>query len=168
MIESLAFHPSGFRVSDHRKAIPIKVKFEATVGQNGRCPKCTEKLGDWEETDFDHNPALTLRPWDEVAQDFIPPQLDPQFIEASHKDCHKIKTFGRGGEKRITTRGSDIGERKRVRDLTNSEREFRARLLAKDAGEEAPAPKRGKDKIANAKRPWPKRPFPKAAKRKIA
>jgi hypothetical protein len=60
------------RVSDVRKAITLGVKLAVALRQLG--------FAKGERVDFDHDPALALRPWDDEKQDFIPPQLDPDFI----------------------------------------------------------------------------------------
>jgi hypothetical protein len=52
---------------------------------------------------FDHDPALALRPWDEEKQDFIPPQLDPEYIVIRTEPAHDKKTNGNGA----TSFGSD-------------------------------------------------------------
>ncbi|THK34010.1 hypothetical protein EHS39_32900 [Ensifer sp. MPMI2T] len=101
-----------------------------------------------EQVQFDHNPALALRPIDPATGDTIPPANDPEYIELLLIAEHKEKTFGKGGEKRVTTAGSDIGNIAKVRRLTEAQEEARRRMLAKDAGEKPVRKSR-----------WPKRPF---------
>lgn len=128
-----------------RKRIPDRVKLEAALRRFGL------KV---EDVQFDHNPALALRPINKLTGDTIPPANDPAHIDMLLVDEHKLKTFGRGGEKRITTADGDIGKISKVRRLTKKQEAFRQRLLAKDAGEE-PAPRKSK---------WQSRPFKPKAK----
>lgn len=165
VIDISTSEPTSFRVKDHRKAIPTSVKFEAVMRQDGKCAHCGVKLGAWSDTRFDHRPALQERAWNEEAQDFEPPQNDPNFLDAIHVNCHDVRTNGRGGEKRICTAGSDAGNAGKVRRLTRTEEEFRRKLLAKtDPDAIAPEPRRHKQKIPNRKAAWPSRPFPKRPK----
>ncbi|RWX72596.1 hypothetical protein EOA24_00510 [Mesorhizobium sp. M2A.F.Ca.ET.039.01.1.1] len=123
-----------------RKAIPDRVKLIAALRRMGLTI---------EQVQFDHNPALELRPIDPETGDTIPPANSPDHIDLLLITEHKTKTFGRGGDKRITTAGSDIGNIKKLRHLTKDEEAFRRRLLAKAEGE--PEPKK--------KSRWPSRPF---------
>ncbi|MDQ0422372.1 hypothetical protein J2045_003420 [Peteryoungia aggregata LMG 23059] len=129
---------------DRRKAIPLSVKLEVAL----------RKLGlTIEQIHWDHSPPLALREWDPVKQDTIPPANDPRHIELLLITDHKTKTFGRGGEKRITTAGSDIHAIAKVRRLTKAQEEARRRMLAKtEPGESEPVNPRKKTK-------WPSRPF---------
>lgn len=140
-------------VQDHRKAIPLKVKLQVLVRQ-ARCGACGEKLGSVDDTRFDHRPALVARPWGAGAGDFDPPQLDPEHIEAIHVDCHLHRTVGRrrGASKTVTTRGSDVGEAARTKNIVAKQEEFRRRLLEKEPGKSSRPPSR-----------WPKRTMRKAS-----
>lgn len=132
-----------------RKAIPLSVKLDVAL----------KKLGlSIEAVNWDHNPPLALREWDPVKGDTIPPANDPDHIEILLIADHKTKTFGRGGEKRITTAGSDIHAIAKVRRLTEAQEEARRRMLARaEPGESEQANPRRKSK-------WPSRPFPKRKK----
>jgi hypothetical protein len=129
-----------------------------------------------EELNFDHRPPLCDRPYDTVAGDFIPPQNDPNHIDAIPKPDHDKRTFGRepGALKTVTTRGSDMGERARTSDIRAADAVHRARIAAKsgrpDLADEILAGTRFKKKhtrpkakIPQRKNPWGtgKRPFPK-------
>lgn len=110
--------PAGtFRVSDYRKPIPEKVK-RAVIAR---------------DHDFDHRPPLCDRDYDTEAGDFIPPQHDPNYIFPTTKGRHKELTTGRreGAEKTVTTRGSDVGERARTRDIRTDELLHKAKLASK-------------------------------------
>lgn len=136
------------RTSDHRKAIPTKIKVQVLINQ-ARCAACGEHLGTLANTEFDHRPALVLREWDEKAGDYVPPQLDPNYIEVIHVDCHQFRTTGKRGEKTVTTRGSDVGEAARIDSISAKQAEFRRRILRKRPGQAA---KKSKSR-------WPKRKF---------
>jgi hypothetical protein len=104
-----------------RKAIPDRIKLQVVLRQDGRCPHCGERLGPLSGLNFDHRPAIINRPVNEDDTDYVPPQLDPEYIEAIHElPCHRERTIGRGGEKRITTAGSDIGIRDKTRRLVEA------------------------------------------------
>lgn len=105
-----------------------------------------------EDVQYDHNPALELRPINELTGDTIPPANDPAYIDMLLIDEHKVKTFGRGGERRITTADGDIGKIAKVKRVTAKQEEFRRNLLSKQPGE--PTARKSK---------WPTRTF---AKRK--
>lgn len=118
-----------------RKAIPDKVKLKvvllAVERNQGRCPHCKQHLGELSGLNFDHRPALINRAVNEAGTDYVPAQLDPEFIEPLHIDCHKVRTFGPGGEKRITTAGSDIHTRDKTDRLSEANGEFCRVVLAK-------------------------------------
>ena len=153
---SAPYRPPGLTTAHLRKGITPVVKVQVILNQGGRCAASGEVLTDARKVRFDHRPPLQDRPWNPDADDFDPPQNDPAYIEAIATEEHDRRTFGPGGEKRITTRGSDLREAARTRALTEAEASFRARLLAKHsaAGDPAPRPK--------PKRRIPSRPFPKA------
>ena len=115
-----------------RKLTPLD-KLKVMTAQS-RCPLCGEKLGDIKGVQFDHVHALALGGTDTLDN-----------LRAVHIACHAVKTHGNGA----TTRGSDIGEIAHGRKVVRAHEEFRARLLAKDAGKDKPRSK------------WASRPFPK-------
>lgn len=110
---------------------------------------CLDALGfkPDDEIEWDHVWALGLR---ERTADggYIPDANDPRYIRPRLKDGHAVKTRGNGA----TTAGSDVGNMRHLRDLTRKEREFRERLLMKEAGKRIIG---GKPK----KYQWPSRPF---------
>lgn len=143
------------RPRPRRKAIPDRLKLEVTLKQGGRCKACGEKLHELADTQFDHRPALVNRNVNAEGSDYIPPQLDPEHIQALHVDCHRVRTSGRPA----TTAGSDIHIRDKTKALQEQQAEFRRNLHAKGSGEPPPAAKKAKGR-------WPKRkmesrPFPK-------
>ncbi len=177
-----------FKVSDYRKAIPAMTKVVCVLNQDGKC-SCGKKL-EGDNIDFDHDPALNQRDYDTDAGDFIPPQNDTAHMRARHADCHKVKTFGPGGEKRIHTRGSDRSEPGRLDKIRERHEAHTARIAApigridsteaqggslvvvgtlNDAGVEfvrnllRPSPRREQPKTK-----WPSRPFRGKAKKRKA
>lgn len=140
--------PGTFKVSDYRKAIPDWVKivcamralakeFENFLNgkQNGWPAGIKAREVEWVRAlRFDHRPALQDRPYDLDAGDFIPPQNDPDHIEAIPSAHHDERTFGRkpGAEKTVTTRGSDIGEAKRTRHIQDNDAIRRAKIASRD------------------------------------
>lgn len=115
----MILQPGSFTVSDYRK--PITAATERAVRKR---------------YELDHRPALTDRPYDTAAGDFIPPQNDPAFIELIGAKEHDQRTFGRKPDaaKTVTTRGSDTGERARTKDIRTSEA-IHAAALASKAGD---------------------------------
>lgn len=132
------------RAPARRKHIPLKAQLHAALRQLGFEPH---------EVELDHSPALVLREWDDEAQDTVPPASDPRFLIWRPKAEHAAKTFGHGGEKRITTAGSDIGNAAKVKRIEKDPaggEEFRRRILETKRGER---PERPRSRI-------PCRPFP--------
>ncbi|TAI67617.1 hypothetical protein [Bradyrhizobium sp. Leo170] len=127
-----------------RPPIPCKVKLQVLLNQEGRSTINNEKLGRIEHTNFDHRPALEARKFDTAAWDTIPPANDPNFIEAITVNQHDRRSNGPGGTRRITTRGSDTGERARTRKIQRSHTEHQAAMEAKAKGR--PRPKSAKPK----------------------
>lgn len=104
------------------------------------------------KVEFEHRPALWERRFDTVTRDTIPPSQDPAHIYALTAEAHDVATHGRGGEKRITTAGSDSGNRAKLRALTADQEDFVRRILAKRPGRR----RRRTGKIPS--RPFSKRP----------
>jgi hypothetical protein len=144
----------------YRPTIPMTTKFNVAMRQDGRCPRCGNKLGEWKDVQFDHDPALQLRAWSEDLQDTLPAANDVEFIRALHKDCHAEKTTGRRGESKLSKRGGDISEVAKVRRITRKEEEFRKRLLTKGDAE----PDSGEASSRWPRRKMQSRPFPKRKK----
>lgn len=135
------------RASDHRRHIPVGVKLHSALLLLGYSDEQIASGIQW-----DHFPAITLRTFDEATGQLVPAVNDPHFIRPMLKPAHDIKTFGPGGEKRITSAGGDIHASAHTKRLERQQADFRARMLAKDRGEAPPAP-------AKRKRRIPSRPF---------
>jgi hypothetical protein len=80
----------------HRPAIPLLVKYLAVLRHFGLKP------GDIE---FDHDPPLALREYDEASRTYSPPANDPDRIVMLLKADHRAKTHHPRGPH--TTIGSD-------------------------------------------------------------
>jgi hypothetical protein len=120
-------------VKDVRKNIPLSIKLAVALRMLG--------FAKGQRVDFDHDPALGLRPWDVEKQDFIPPQLDADFIVIRTTPDHSIKTNGNGA----TSYGSDKHAIAKINRVSEAEEAFRRRLLAKaDPDIDAPARKRSR------------------------
>ena len=125
-----------------RPGMPLGVKLRAALYALGLDP---------DDVDFDHNPPLAMRPIDPVTGDTVPPANDPRYIVPLARAGHKAKTFGSS-----VPLSSDISKIAKLKRVEKGEAEFRARLLAKDAGDPVTI-KKG--------RSWPKRPFGRRAPR---
>lgn len=128
-----------------RKSIPDRVKLIVALKRAGLTV---------DRVRFDHTPPLAMREWDEKAGDTIPAANDPVYIQMLTLDEDRVKTYGRGGEKRATVADGDIHKIAKMRRLTKAQEESRRRMLARDAGDQPDTPKSK----------WPKRPFTKRPK----
>ena len=126
-----------------KQKLTIMARYCRCPGLPERGITCGKHLPAMQDCEFDHIHARALGGSDEL-ENYRP--LCP--------DCHKIKTNGLGGEKRIASNGSDKHAVAKTRRITKKQEEFRRRLLAKDAGE--PLSRNSK---------WPSRPFPKRKRR---
>jgi hypothetical protein len=126
------------RVSDVRKAIPLRVKLQAALMAAGFTYEEVTTPG---AIHFDHDPALGLR--ERVGGDFLPAQLDPRFLVPRRVEEHRKKTSGAGA----TCAGSDVHKIAKVKRLSKEHEDFRRRMLAPDKPRKEP------------KRKWPSRPF---------
>jgi len=124
-----------------RKPIPLKVRLEAALLALGLDPA---------DVEWDHAPALGLRPVNAAGDDYDPPQHDPLYIVPRPTVRHARKT---NGDPAVPLSG-DKAKIAKTKRLEARHAEFRARLLAKDGHPPGPAkPSR-----------WPKRKFPRRAK----
>lgn len=128
-----------------RKRIPDKVKLIAALRRSGLTI---------EQVQFDHDPALELRPINPVTGDTVPPANDPDHITMLLIKEHKDKTFGPGGEKRITTAGSDVHKIHKLGRLKTEHEEFQRRVLSREPRDETKPKSR-----------WPKHPMGGARKK---
>jgi hypothetical protein len=121
-------------VKDVRKNIPLSIKLAVALRMLG--------FVKGQRVNFDHHPALGLRDWDEEKRDFIPPQLDPEFIVIRTKPVHDKKTNGNGA----TSYGSDKHAIAKIVRVSDAVEAFRRRLLAK-ADPDIDAPPRERSRI---------------------
>lgn len=97
------------RPAEPRRAVPMRVQRDLALQL---AADLMRKLGMVPvdvpvEFELDHTPALCLREVDPTTGEHIPHQHDPSCLIWRTKEAHAVKTHGPGGEKRITTAGSD-------------------------------------------------------------
>ncbi|MES0071868.1 hypothetical protein [Mesorhizobium sp. M0058] len=73
------------------RALTIMEKLEIVVRQGGKEPG-GDRLNPLDGVQFDHDPALQRRRWNEEAKDTIPPACALDFIVALNKPAHGTKT----------------------------------------------------------------------------
>lgn len=115
-----------------RKTIPLSVKRQVLARQNGHCAECRTIFTTDDKPQYDHRPAIILRPVNVDGTDYHPPQNDPAFIEALHKPCHLRRTVGRipGAERTITTKGSDAHLAAKFRKLEGKNKPRKRQTIA--------------------------------------
>ena len=133
-------------VRNVRKDITLRVKLAVALRMLG--------FAKGQRIDFDHDPALGLRDWDEAAQDFIPPQLDPELITIRSKPAHDVKTNGNGA----TSYGSDKHAIAKIDRVSEAVEAFRKRMLAK-VDPDVDAPPRERSRIPSRGFSREHRPF---------
>lgn len=106
-----------------RRYIPLTIRLRVALRQLAAVLEC-----DARDLQLDHDPALVLRPLNTRKTDTVPPANSAEHLIYRAKESHKVKTFGPGGEKRITTRGGDIHESKRTARLSEKTAEFQRRV----------------------------------------
>ena len=108
--------------------MPKAVKLESRRLSGEMCGcGCGQPLPPFEAkgaTEYDHRPSLMNRRWNARKRDWEPAANDPRYIRPLLPKCHKAATFGPGGEKRITTRGGDIGEKAHERSMRDKHQTF--------------------------------------------
>lgn len=116
-----------------RPHMPDSVKLEAALLQGIACSCCGELAfkgqGEWH-----HDPALELRAYNPATKKYTPEANDPKFIRYLLKDHHAKQTHGPGGEKRITTKGSDNHTAKQLDKLRDANREHAKTMSTKGVG----------------------------------
>ncbi|WEX10334.1 hypothetical protein [Chelativorans sp. AA-79] len=73
------------------RALTVREKLEIVVRQGGKEPSGA-RLNPLDGVQFDHQPPIQLRQWDEAKQDTIPPSCDLNHIVALNKPAHATKT----------------------------------------------------------------------------
>lgn len=125
----------------YRPNMPLSVKLQAAILQLGLDPA---------RVDFDHNPALGLREFDEKTKTYTPDANDPKFITVLERgEEHRVKTSGTPA----TSAGSDIHRIAKSKRLAIARAAHEAALQGKATGE------RAHDRKKPGKRVWPKRKF---------
>lgn len=118
--------------AEPRRAVPMKVQRDLALAQ---LADAMRKLGlvpvdAAPEFELDHDPALCLRPVDPETGKHIPPQHEPSCLIWRTKEAHDRKTNGPGGERRITTAGSDKHLKVKLDRLSEAHVETRQKLLS--------------------------------------
>src|SRR5262249_10363860 len=92
-----------------KKYIPKPVRGAVLDRQNHKCAcGCNEPVGPGHPTRWDHRPPLRIRHINDAGTDYIPAQLDSDYIDALTPKCHDLRTYGGGA--RSTTKGTDANE----------------------------------------------------------
>jgi hypothetical protein len=104
--------------------MPLKVKLEALLINGPVLDDEGRKVCDLSEIEWDHQPPLQMRVWDEDAEDTIPAANDPRHIVPLWKPVHRTKTAK-----------TDIPAISRTKNLAESHDAFRKRLLSRECGE---------------------------------
>jgi hypothetical protein len=133
---------------ERRKAIPAHVKIAVALRALGY---------QVDQVEWDHQPPLSLREWDEAKQDTIPPANDPDHIQIMLISDHRHKTNGN----KATSADGDIAKI------------AKAKRIAKDpsggtvfAAQPKGIARRFIEEIAERpKRKIPSRPFPKQGRK---
>lgn len=127
-----------------RPAIPVAVKLAVIIMQRYRCAETGEPFTVEDalasQIEFDHRPPLSEReltrgPYPDFELIYDPPANDLYYIQAVLKKPHDKRSHGPGGEKRITTAGSDSGNRRHYKDLRDDHNAHLDRMNAKARGE---------------------------------
>ena len=123
--ETRVTHAGCFTVGRVNVNPKQRTRVELLVGQC-RCAGCGDPLRKG-STHFDHRPPLEQRKINRQKTDFIPPQDDPQFLEAIDVPCHQFRTTGRkpGAEKTVTTLGSDVHVAAKFRRMSKPKKQGR-------------------------------------------
>lgn len=115
-------------MTKRRKHISLQVKLSAALNALGL-------LG--QKIAYDHRPPLSHRPFLKETGDYDPPELDPRYLFPILAETNKA--LADGDQRPLSGDTSVAAKLKRI-DAKRAA--FRERLLAKDSGESAPAPKR--------------------------
>ena len=139
MSERKILEAGSFKTSLYRKPIPEPLKRRILIQQKMTCVckagpnggPCMEEFTVDDEIEFNHHsPPLADRKFDLYEMDFIPPQLDPNYIRAEKKAHHSIHTHGTAA----TTRGSVVGENARAKAIRGAQRTHQQVMSEKAGG----------------------------------
>lgn len=120
-----------------KKAIPNKLKLQIYIAHGGRCARTGEKLGHYlRDVEYNHTPPVAVRPVNAAGTDYIPPQLDPNYIEPLKPSVHKVETNGESVEKKhLLAKNHDKAKISRTRNLRESHQEFLEAQASKVCGQ---------------------------------
>lgn len=113
-----------------RKAIPVRIKRLVCERQGGLCLcGCGQKV-EWKAhrktTRFDHTPGLFLRVINATGDDYVPAQLDPDYIVARCLESDERRRSG--GKSRATTAGTEVNAMAKQRDRERPPPKFKRKL----------------------------------------
>lgn len=130
------------RPAEPRRAVPMRVQRDLALQL---AADLMRKLGMVPvdvavEFELDHTPALCLREINPTTGEHIPHQHDPSYLIWRTKEAHAVKTHGPGGEKRITTAGSDRHARRKADRLAEADAEHRLTIAKASEAVAEPEP----------------------------
>lgn len=137
------------RPDSYRPYIPLRVRLVALYMQHGIERQTAELSADVAENagllaralgsaltatglaggHLDHRPPLEARPWNARKGDTVPPANDPAYLEYVTWKEHDRRTNGLGGERRVTTAGSDAHTRAKIKRLRGETKPKRHRVI---------------------------------------
>ena len=141
--------PANAPPKEFRKRPGLTVKLEALLRHGPVLDAYGNRVTDLSQIQWDHSPPIQQRIYCEFDRDTIPAANDPEFIIPRAIEAHQDKTTKK-----------DIPEIAKTKRLSDEQREFRNRILAKTADDLETRRKRP------AKRKIPSRPFPQSEKQK--
>jgi len=143
-----------------RPHTPDSVKLAAALQQGILCGCGCGEVAYAKQGNWDHDPALELRAYNPTTKKYTPDANDPNFLRYRIKDHHNKKTHGPGGEKRITTKGSDNQVAKQIDRLRDANREH-SKAMGLKTNVASKGHKDFLEKMAKAGKPVvPRRGFP--------
>jgi hypothetical protein len=127
--------------------MPVRVRLEAALIFAGLDPMAV---------DFDHDPALGLRPLNARGTDTVPPANDPRYIVPRARATHKQKTHGDPA----IPRSGDLSKIRHADRLELAEKEHKKEMALKRPARQAmrhEASKAARFHRMKIKRKWPVR-----------
>lgn len=120
--------PAPAPPSGYRPHIPLKVKLESVLIHGPIFDSDGERVCEIEALDFDHQPPLMQRVWNEKAQDTEPPANDPRYLVPMARADHRKKTAKK-----------DIPQIAKTKRLANDQEEFVRKILSRQCGKKRKA-----------------------------
>lgn len=108
----------------YRPHVSLKTKLEAILIHGPVFDDDGNRVCKIDELDFDHQPPLQLRIWDEEKQDTEPAANDPRYLVPMARATHRRKTAK-----------TDVPAIAKTKRLAAGHKEFVSKLLARECGE---------------------------------